>query len=99
MTINTIDDLYTQREQILELADKHGATNIRIFGSFARGDANDNSDIDFLVTWDYQHVSAWGGVGFDLELETLLGRSVDVISDKSLNPYLKDDILAGATLL
>lgn len=73
MTIITSKhDLLLYRERILELAEEHGATDVRIFGSIARGEGHENSDIDFLVKWDYQRVSAWGGVGFDSALENLL---------------------------
>ncbi|MCU0480819.1 MAG: nucleotidyltransferase family protein [Anaerolineae bacterium] len=92
----TLAQLRAMRDQILEVAYKHGATNIRIFGSVARGEATEKSDIDVLVQWDYSHVSSWGGVGLDNELETLLGCAVDVVSENGLPSYLHQLILDEA---
>ncbi len=72
---------------------------VRVFGSVARGDAGPESDIDLLVEWDYTRISAWGGVGFELALQELLGRKVDVVSEKWLNPRLRDRILHEAVPL
>jgi predicted nucleotidyltransferase len=92
-----IDDVIgDKRQEILQLAEKHGATNVRIFGSVARGEAGPDSDVDFLVDWDYSRLSPWGGVGFDLDLQELLGREVDVVSGKWLHPLLRERILHEA---
>jgi len=57
-----IDDVIgDKRQAVLELAEKHGARNIRVFGSVARGEAGPDSDIDLLVEWDMARISAWGG--------------------------------------
>lgn len=92
----TLADLREKRDEILALAERHGAYNVRIFGSIARDEATSNSDIDLLVSWDYEHISSWGGVGFDADLEALLGISVDVISENGLSPLIKDQILQEA---
>lgn len=94
-----LQSLIAQREAILRLADKHGATNIRVFGSVARGDDTPTSDVDFLVDWDYARVSSWGGVGLDLELAALLGCAVDVVSAAGLSLLVRDTILAEAVAL
>jgi predicted nucleotidyltransferase len=86
----TFETLRARREEILKLAEEHGAYNVRVFGSVARGETTPESDIDFLVRWDYGRVSAWGGVGLDLDLEALLGHSVDVVSENGLSPLLKE---------
>lgn len=91
--------LIEKRDDILKLAEKHGAYNVRVFGSAVRGEATATSDIDFLVDWDYDRVSAWGGIGFDLELEALLGCAVDVVSAAGLYPPLRDHVLKEAVPL
>ena len=89
----SLEDLRVRRAEIIALAEQHGAYNVRVFGSVARGQANATSDIDFLVCWDYDHISAWGGVGLDFALEDLLGCNVDVISENGLSPLLKQPSL------
>lgn len=91
--------LKEKREEILHLAEKHGAMNVRVFGSVVRGEDNDDSDIDFLVTWNYGHLSWWGGMGLHLELAKLLGRSVDVIGDDELHRVIRDQVLSEAVPL
>lgn len=95
----TLDELRAQRDEILKLAAQHGATRVRVFGSVARGEAKPGSDLDLLVHWDYKHVSAWGGIGFDLDLEELLGVPVQVVSEQGLMPLIRDRILQEAVPL
>jgi predicted nucleotidyltransferase len=87
--------LKENREQILAIAARHGAHNLRLFGSVARGEADDKSDIDILVTFDSNR-SLLDHAGLILELEELLGRKVDVISDKSLRPRVRDNVMRDA---
>ncbi len=92
MGIEILDD---KRAEILRLAELHGARNVRVFGSVARGEAGPDSDIDVLV-----HMED-GRSYFDLvdlldALEKLLGRTVDIVDDDGLSPYLRDRILAEA---
>ncbi len=93
------DLLEEKREEILHLAEKHGAMNVRVFGSVARGEAHDNSDVDFLVTWNYGHLSQWGGVGLLIELAEMLGRNVDVVGEDELHYIIRDRVLAEAVPL
>ena len=86
------------RDEILDIAARHGARNVRVFGSFARGDARPDSDIDLLVDLEpgrslLDHVGLWQ------DLEELLGRRVDVVVDGGLSPHLEKRILAEATPL
>lgn len=87
------------RARILELAYKHGAINVRVFGSMARDEATPESDVDFLVEWDMERISSWGGVGLDLELAELLGREVDVVSVEDLHWSIREQILREAAPL
>ncbi len=90
--------LQTRRDDILAVFARHGARNIRVFGSVARGDATDQSDVDFLVEAGPQ-LSPWFPGGLVSDLEALLGRRVDVVTDKGLHPYLRERILKEAVAL
>lgn len=87
------------RENIIKIADKHGAYNVRIFGSVARGEEKENSDIDFLIDYDLNRISPWFPVGLINDLEAYLGKKVDVVTEKSLHYFLRDKILKEAVLL
>lgn len=87
--------LKTRREQILEIARKHGAYNLRVFGSVARGEANEQSDLDFLVEVGPVH-SAWFPAGLVADLEDLLGIPVDVVTKDGLHWYIQEKVLAEA---
>jgi len=87
-----------KREEILAIATKHGAYNIRIFGSVARGEARDDSDVDFLVEMGANR-SSWFPVGLIQDLEDLLGRKVDVATEKTLHEMIRDRVLKEAVPL
>jgi len=91
--------LADKRDEILAIAAKHGAYNVRVFGSVARGEATVESDIDFLIAYNRQRMSPWFPVGLIRDLEALLERKVDVVSEKSLHYFLKDSILQEAVTL
>jgi len=81
-----------QRDQILALAAKHGAFNVRVFGSVARGEATVASDVDFLVDLeDGRSLFDLGGLLYDLQ--NLLHRKVDVVTEAGLHWYIKDRVL------
>lgn len=69
-----------------------------VFGSVARGEESDESDIDLLITTG-PRVSSWFPAGFILDLERLLGRHIDVVTKAGLNPLLRDKVLAEAIAL
>jgi uncharacterized protein len=78
----TLDELVKQkREHILSIAARHGARNIRVFGSAIRGDAEENSDIDFLVDFEPGR-SLLDHAALTLDLGELLGRKADVVSTR-----------------
>jgi len=85
----------SHREQILALANKYGASEVRIFGSVARGTADEHSDIDFLVDLaPGRSLLDLGGLLY--ELQHLLGRDVDVITSAGLRPRIRDSVLREA---
>jgi len=86
------------REQILRVAAKHGATNVRVFGSAARDEIRSDSDIDFLVEALPTH-SPWFPGGLLVDLEQLLGRKVDVVEPEALHWYIRDRVLGEAVPL
>ena len=89
MTIQTglgIKELLAdKRDEILALAAKHGAYNVRVFGSVARGEATAESDVDFLIDYDLKKITPWFPAGLMLDLERLLNRKVDVVSTDSVH--------------
>jgi hypothetical protein len=96
MDVNTL--LQEKREAVLQLAAKHGARNVRVFGSVARDEADENSDIDLLVETT-EHTSPWFPVGLIHDLEELLGRKVDVVTEESVYWLLRRRILKEARSL
>ncbi|MCY4601028.1 MAG: nucleotidyltransferase family protein [Acidobacteria bacterium] len=88
-------DLQNQRQEILRLAATHGARNVRLFGSVARGDDHGGSDIDFLVEMEAGR-SLLDLIGLGQDLEALLHRKIDVLTDASVHPALRDRILTEA---
>lgn len=93
MTINEL--LRSKRNEIFQIAARHGARNIRLFGSVARGESRPDSDLDLLVEME-QGRSLLDLVELWQDLEELLGRKVDVITDGGVSPYLKDRIYSEA---
>ncbi len=96
--MSTIDILQKKREDVLEVAERHGVTSIRIFGSVARGEESSESDIDLLITTG-PNVSPWFPAGLILDLEQLLGRHIDIVTESGLNPLLRDQVLTEAVAL
>ena len=86
------------REQILALADKYGAHNIRIFGSVANGTADAESDVDFLVDMEKGR-SLFDMGGLLMDLQKLLNRKVDVVTEKGLRERIRDRVLNQAVQL
>ena len=87
-----------KREQILRLARTHGVTGVRVFGSMARGDAGPESDVDLLVEVG-PDPSPWFPGGLVAESEELLGRRVQVVTERGLDDLLRDRVLEEAVPL
>ncbi|MBI4963489.1 MAG: nucleotidyltransferase family protein [Desulfomonile tiedjei] len=89
------DLLNRKREEILRVAARHGAGNVRIFGSVARGESDEKSDLDLLVTMEAGR-SLLDHAALLIELQDLLGCEVDVVSEKGLRPRMRERVLKEA---
>lgn len=88
-------EFQNQRDLILQIARQHGANNVRVFGSVSRGDARADSDVDFLVDLEPgRSLLDLGGLLMDLQ--TLLGCPVDVVTEKGLRPRMRERVLREA---
>ena len=88
-------DLQSKRQEILRIAAGHGARNVRLFGSVARDEDHGSSDVDFLVDMESGR-SLLDLIGLGQDLEELLHRKIDVLTDGSVHPALRDRILTDA---
>jgi len=92
----TVEELVKEkRPEILRIAAKHGARNVRVFGSVARGEADEQSDIDFLVEMEPGRSLLDLG-GLQMEFEALFGCPVDVVTEKGLKARIRGRVLAEA---
>jgi uncharacterized protein len=96
--VTTQELLAAKREEILRIAERHGACDVRVFGSAARGEATDESDIDLLVSARGE-TSPWFPAGLIDELEALLGRKVDVVTEDGLYWLIRRLVLKQARSL
>jgi hypothetical protein len=83
-------------EALQKLGERYGVSNIRVFGSFARGEAGPDSDLDLLVSLDYRRGVAHRFLRFCEEASRLLGMKVDVVSERALDAQLHAPILREA---
>ena len=83
------------RKEILALAERHGVRDVRVFGSMARGDADDSSDVDLLVSL-FPGRSALDLGALLMDVQALLNRRVDVVTEPGLRPELRDRVLREA---
>ncbi|PJF40930.1 MAG: nucleotidyltransferase [Chloroflexi bacterium] len=93
----TLAELRARRDEIIALAKRYGATNVRVFGSVARGDATSESDVDLLVDFR-EGTSLWDVVGLWLDLKALLGCEVNLVGDDDRDTRfrrrIKNDLIA-----
>jgi len=90
--------LNAKKGEILRIAAKHGARNVRVFGSVARGEARPDSDVDFLVDMEPGR-SLFDMGGLLMDLRALLGLDVDVVTEHGLKPRIRERVLKEAELL
>ncbi len=91
-----LSKLHKKRDHILQLARQHGAKNVRVFGSYARGEERPESDVDFLVDMEgslLQRIALIQG------LEDILGRKADVVTEQGLHWYIRERVIKEAILL
>ncbi len=93
--VRTVDRLIQLKPKINDIARQHGAGNVRVFGSAARGEDRAESDIDMLVTLEAGR-TLLDLVGLEQDLTKLLGRKVDVVVEGGISPYLEPIILSEA---
>jgi uncharacterized protein len=87
-----------KREAIVRIAARHGATQVRLIGSVARDEARPDSDVDLLVTWS-EGTSLLDQAALMLELESLLGRKVDIASDGWVKASIRESVYRDAIAL
>lgn len=90
--------LREKRDEVLRIAATHGASNVRVFGSVARGEAGPSSDVDFLVEMPPDH-SLLDRIALLLDLEHALGRKVDVATERVLRPHIRERVVREAVPL
>jgi predicted nucleotidyltransferase len=93
--MTTQQTVFDHRDEILRIAERHGATNVRVFGSVARGTAGAESDLDLLVDVGPNR-SPWFPGGLIMDLEDLLGCRVDVATGDALHRRIRDRVLMEA---
>lgn len=96
MSISSI--IKNRREEIINIAQKYGAKNVRVFGSMARGEESAESDLDIIVEMEHGS-SLLDIIAIKQDIEELLGRKVDVVTEASISPYIRDAVLKGAVNL
>lgn len=94
----TLKEIRDEREEILRLGEKHGIYNIAVFGSVARGEADGGSDIDFVADMK-EGATAFDLIGFKIEMEKLLGYSVDIVLRKNLKRHVGREVLGESVKL
>lgn len=94
----TLDDIRRVRGDIVDVAARRGATNVRVFGSVARGDTTSASDVDFLIELELGRSLVDLG-GLLMDLRELLGVDVDVVTEAGLAPRVRERVLAEAVPL
>lgn len=94
----SVSQLKNKRDEIIKIAASHGARNLRLFGSHARGEATSNSDIDLLINLEPGR-SLLDIIAVKQDLEDLLGCAVDVVTEDAVSPHIRDQVLQDAVSL
>jgi hypothetical protein len=88
----SLNDIKNQKDRLSDLGEKHGIRNIRVFGSYAHGKADESSDLDLLVTMD-EGRSLLDRIGFMHDVEDLLHIKVDVVNEKALHQTIRESVI------
>ena len=96
--MDPLSQVKTKRQEILNAAARHGASNVRIIGSVARGEAGPDSDVDILVAMEPDR-SLLDRAGLLLDLQEILGRKVDVATERGLRPRVRESVMRDAVPL
>jgi hypothetical protein len=96
--MSTLELMRQHRDEILRIATRHGARNVRVFGSVARNAERADSDVDLLIEAGPE-TTPWFPAGLIVDLEPVLGRHVDVVTDRGLNPLFRERVLSEAVAL
>ncbi len=96
--MSPLEAIRARQSEIRSIAEKHGAGNLRVFGSVARGDARPDSDVDLLIDI-VGKTTPWFPGGLLVDLENTLGRRVDIVIARSLSPLIREDVLRDAVPL
>lgn len=91
-----LDTLQKRRTAILEIAENHGAFNVRVFGSVVRREETSESDIDFLIDYDPEKTTPWFPGGLLMDWQDLLGRRVDILTENGISPLIRDQVFSEA---
>ena len=94
----TLESIRARKSEILAIAEKCAVDNIRVFGSVARGDATESSDVDFLVL-PHPKRYTWGLIAFGQDVEELLGHKVDVVSERGVHHLIRERVFREAVPL
>lgn len=94
----SLENIAAQKAEILRIAELHGARDLAVFGSFARGEETDNSDLDLLIDVAPK-TSPWFPASLAVDLENLLGRRVHIVTRRALSPLIRDQVLKNLVSL
>jgi len=98
--MSVYEQLKSRRSEILRISGQHGAYNLRLFGSVLRGDDRPDSDIDIDILVELEpRRTLLDRIGLMQDLEDLLGRRVDVVTEKALHAYIRTEVLKQAVPL
>ena len=88
--MSLFETLQEKRTEILAIAAEHSASNVRVFGSVARGEETAESDIDFLIDYDAEKTTPWFPGGLLMDWQDLLGRKVDILTERGTSSLIRE---------